>query len=353
MKPRILLVGTFPEPIGGVSVHLQRLFAFLHARGLSCERLDESRVAKKDIAQITSLSPRSYYKMVRNCDLVHIHTSSPALRLAHVLFARAFGRPCVLTTHSLTAPSRSWLARALYRLASKFANASIYVSERVRTDLDGEGPVIPAFLRPGAEDEHLHEAERGWISARQAEGLKVLASNASRLNFFKGQDLYGLDLAIEAMTDKSIHERFACIFVISSCEGAEAYFSASKNKIAEQKLEDRFLLLHGPRAFAGLLRASDIFLRATNTDGDALSVREALWYGKPVVASDCAMRPEGVLTFATRDVPSLKSCLAAAAVQTSPMKADDFGDDIIAVYKSVLKLDDSFTLQEKLNVRSP
>ena len=37
-----------------------------------------------------------------------------------------------------------------------------------------------------------------------------------------------------------------------------------------------------------------ILLRTTLYDGDAVSVREALWIGTPVIASDNGMRPEGV-----------------------------------------------------------
>ncbi|MGB8508341.1 MAG: hypothetical protein WCD76_08045, partial [Pyrinomonadaceae bacterium] len=38
----------------------------------------------------------------------------------------------------------------------------------------------------------------------------------------------------------------------------------------------------------------DLFLRTTLYDGDAISVREALHIGVPVIATDNGMRPDGV-----------------------------------------------------------
>ena len=40
-----------------------------------------------------------------------------------------------------------------------------------------------------------------------------------------------------------------------------------------------------------MLRLTDVLLKPTNTDGDAISVREALYLGVPVVASDVVERP--------------------------------------------------------------
>jgi glycosyltransferase involved in cell wall biosynthesis len=59
-----------------------------------------------------------------------------------------------------------------------------------------------------------------------------------------------------------------------------------------------------------LVSRSDLFVRATLADGDAISVREALGLGVPVVASDAAPRPPGVISFKAGD----PEALAAAAI---------------------------------------
>ncbi len=51
--------------------------------------------------------------------------------------------------------------------------------------------------------------------------------------------------------------------------------------------------------------SSQLFLRPTNTDGAAVSVKEALWAGIPVIASDCTVRPAEVKLFKNRSEDDL------------------------------------------------
>jgi glycosyltransferase involved in cell wall biosynthesis len=53
------------------------------------------------------------------------------------------------------------------------------------------------------------------------------------------------------------------------------------------------------------IRRSDLMLRTTLYDGDAISVREALQVGTPVIATDNAMRPSGVTLVPKSDLPAL------------------------------------------------
>jgi glycosyltransferase involved in cell wall biosynthesis len=69
-----------------------------------------------------------------------------------------------------------------------------------------------------------------------------------------------------------------------------------------------------------LLRASDVVVRSTFVDGDAITVREALAFGVPVVASDTDFRPEGVTLFRRGDVSDL-------AVKLSHVLAQPTGRD--------------------------
>jgi hypothetical protein len=46
---------------------------------------------------------------------------------------------------------------------------------------------------------------------------------------------------------------------------------------------------------------SDLFVRPTNTDGDAISVRESIFYKIPSVVSDVVPRPQGTTLFHNRD----------------------------------------------------
>lgn len=57
------------------------------------------------------------------------------------------------------------------------------------------------------------------------------------------------------------------------------------------------------------IKECDVFLRTTLYDGDSVSVREALHFGVPVVASNNGMRPEGVTLFTISDQEGLKQAI--------------------------------------------
>jgi glycosyltransferase involved in cell wall biosynthesis len=66
-------------------------------------------------------------------------------------------------------------------------------------------------------------------------------------------------------------------------------------------------------AALAVIAASDVFVRPTRADGDAVSVREALSQGRPVVASAVGHRPPGCLLFPAGDAAALAAQLVEAA----------------------------------------
>jgi len=58
-------------------------------------------------------------------------------------------------------------------------------------------------------------------------------------------------------------------------------------------------------SFILLIEQSDIFLRLTYTDGDALTFREGLFLDKKVIASNVAKGSVGTYVFKIRDMKSL------------------------------------------------
>ena len=64
--------------------------------------------------------------------------------------------------------------------------------------------------------------------------------------------------------------------------------------------------------------ASRLFVRPTRTDGDANSIREALYLGVPSIASDAAPRPDGVRTFRSGDLDDFEREVRRALDQPAP-----------------------------------
>ena len=88
-----------------------------------------------------------------------------------------------------------------------------------------------------------------------------------------------------------------------------------------------------------LLQASDLFVRPTNTDGDANSIRGALRLGTPVVTSDVVRRPEQCVLFHTRDMDDFERVvrralgeLPALRERVSCCRMDDHAAQILDLY---------------------
>jgi len=115
-----------------------------------------------------------------------------------------------------------------------------------------------------------------------------------------------LALQIEAM--KFVREKWPKAGLLIA--GSGSLHEALRRQIDQQPYAEH-VLLYGDLPHAATLEAitrADLMLRTTWYDGDALSVREALHFGLPVIATDNGMRPAGVRLIPPRD---LKKLLAA------------------------------------------
>jgi hypothetical protein len=102
---------------------------------------------------------------------------------------------------------------------------------------------------------------------------------------------------------------------------------------------EHLCLVAGSRPFGPTLVRAAAMVRPTVTDGDAVSVREALWLGIPVVASDCVARPPGTRVVPARDLDAIGRELLAA-LETGPVAVEsaphDPFEDLVAAYRRVL-----------------
>jgi glycosyltransferase involved in cell wall biosynthesis len=309
---KLLLIGPVPEPRGGVSVHLMRLAQLLQQHGVEVRFVDESPVVKPNIPNLRRGAVLAYVRNMLWADIVHVHSSNPVIRLTHVYAARLLGRRVVVTIHS--AREMGW-RHLISQWAVDAAVTRVFVSREIEARFDAPGVILPAFLPPASDELSVERDVDEWISRRKSEGRRIVASNASTLAVYNGQDLYGLDIIIGAFSDSAINVRFACIFFISATRGREDYLAACKAEIGRRNLSGVLRIVTMPSNFVGAAARSDIIVRATNTDGDAISVREALHLGKVVIASDCVARPPGTLLFKTRDIDDLKRVLLAAPLE--------------------------------------
>lgn len=303
---KVLLVGDFPPPNGGVATHVEELFHAVRARGAQCEVLDIGKGqlpaqgvipagrAPRFSALLGAYAARGYR--------IHVHTSGAnpkSWMLAQVCAAAGrLSGGALITLHSGLgpawldeAPSRRAMARAVL---SQFAHV-IAVSGAIRASLLACGvegvEVIPAFshefVKPGAPP-------AGLSALRDAARPLYCAMIAPRPE-------YGASVLLQAFAQ--VRSRLPSAWLALYGPGSEHVHAERVHAFGE---------LHRAQALA-LMGASDVFVRPTLADGDSVSVREALALGCLVVATSVGNRPAEVRLAPPGDAAALSDAMAAAA----------------------------------------
>lgn len=330
-KRKVVLVGSLPPPVGGVTMHLSR---FIHRA--QQERLDISIIDIKKARSVVEGRECSGFwaalKVFFRSDIVHIHVSNN-LKLFLALFAKFCFKKVVYTHHNNLIKEGF-----LFRLFCLIVDQFIFVNDKcipesLLNDSKRAGwSVIPAFIMP-PELPKLPE----MLAERIRKFDYVFCFNASARAMIDGRDVYGVDLVFDVLSDISIVEyiqNFCFIFLDPS--GA---YRKQVNEFLEVNpgCSSSFIYVHSPDiSYSSLLKNSTVSIRPTRTDGDSLSVRESLALGVPVVASDVVSRPEGAIVFKAGDAADLKEkLLRAVFVEPKTLQKDDFFWPVIELYEQI------------------
>lgn len=336
-RQKILVCGPIAPPYGGVSVHIDRLVERLRSEDRDFDFCDEARSIKCDVFNLRSLDLPNYLKLVRRADLVHIHSGTNSLRLFHLLVAKLLRKNAVLSVHAW--PYRNLHSRIMTHLFSMLSTRIVYVSKEIREQFRKDGPVLHAFIPPvkSLENEVPEKVVR-WLARQRESGKKIAVSNAFRLEVHNAEDLYGLDLCIDALAQARVRNQCSMIFVVSDVSRYPDRFAEFVRRIEALQLQDSFLLWPGYFPYSGLLQLCDVSVRATNTDGDSLSIRESLHLRKLTIASDAVERPEGVILFSSRSGASLGDALMLACAPQTERTSYEFGESDHVTVSSIKSL---------------
>ncbi|MGN6196976.1 MAG: hypothetical protein ACTHOB_18690 [Ginsengibacter sp.] len=304
---KVVIIGPVAPPFGGVSVHILRLSQLLKSH-FDFDFIDESRTKKSEYFNLRSFNLLKYFNKVKSADLLYINSGKTSLRIFHLLIGKLFAKKMILTIHSFPKTPES-VKRPINRIYN-LADQIMIVNEQLKTNLilpENKHVVKEAFIPPVENETELLPYISDWLHEKKDKGNTIICANASSLEMYNNEDVYGLDLCIsvfDRLRKKNIGVSF--IFVVSSIEKNDEKFFEYKNELSRLKLDNEFLLVHERLSFVRVIEMSDIVVRSTNTDGDALTVREGLFLKKPVLTSDVVKRPDGVILFKNRNIDDLE-----------------------------------------------
>jgi glycogen(starch) synthase len=331
---RVLLLGPYPPPHGGVQTNLVAIHRLLLQRKIPCSVINLTRYRRPDSDQV--YYPKTAFQVVRllltlRYDIAHLHIGGNlASRLLALGLLCSFRPGCktVLTFHSGGYPS-SPAGKAAHRRS--FCG---FVLRRLDCLIGVNREIIDFFHRVGVSPHRTR-----LIPPHSFPGLNGQCNGAlpARLDeFFRRhqpvliavsglEPEYDLPLQIEALgLIREKAPRTGLLIV-----GSGPLESELRRRIQAKPFADHILLCGDLPHVTTLqvIARSDLMLRTTFYDGDAISVREALHLGTPVIATDNGMRPGGVRLIPPANLSALRCAIEEALAAPLLIRSPQAGPD--------------------------
>jgi glycosyltransferase involved in cell wall biosynthesis len=305
---KLILIGSFPPPVGGVTIHVKRLKECLEKSGLSCLFID---IRKEGIKNVL--------KSIFKGKIIHIHTSNVYMKFFFSIFCRLVNKKLLLTYHG-NINRYGKLKNFVDRSSVRIVNVPIVLNQssyNIAKQINRKTVLIPAFIPP-AEIVDLDEDTENKVKQLKSVCDTVFCTNAYNVSYDKeGGEIYQITSLITLFNkhpDKGL--------IVSDPSGMYIKF-VKENGI---HYADNILFLSFIHDFNAVIRDTDCMIRFTTTDGDSLSVKEALFAGKPVIATNVVERPLSVITIGN-STDELESAVDAFKRHTvSAFTENGFGD---------------------------
>lgn len=321
MSRKVVLLGPYPPPYGGVSIYVSALFERLKGRGLRLwtygdeeVRAPGVRFMKDKRRQLVPLL-LSEGRGARLADCTHFLLEYPsALVPAWVILKRLLGFEWVKIVHDGSLPARharfGAARRALFRLSARAVTEFVVTSEELARWLrEGAGveqnvSLVRSLLPvPHLEDEAPLPAE----TEAALDGFMRRARRVCSIGVFVPD--YGFLHAARAVERlrRETGEDIGLALLDGDFAAEEAYRAEvlrGREWITVLKNVAR------PHVFQ-VLRRCDAFVRGFGLDSYGLSRVEAVWCGVPVVATR-AGETRGMLLYDFGDVDGLTAQLKRA-----------------------------------------
>lgn len=331
---KIALIGTYPPPIGGTSIHISRLREMLVKDGYDVIVYDTHGTGNADFEKFVSI--KNYkkwiivYALKMSEDIIHSHTHDWKERAILSFFARLHNKISIFTFHSLRDEYTkfSFIQKLYVKIAIKYASGFICTSENILTKLLEWG--CPQnklfyscpFIAP--TDKEKQEKPLPIFSEYRKKHHYILSANASNTNKYNNQDLYGLDMCIEAvkyLVDKGYD--VGLIYALTQITDID-FFNEIRERINDLGITNNVLLFTEKTGLIPILTLSDAFLRPTNTDSWAMSISESITLGIPVIASNVCKREKGAILFESRNQcafnKAIEKCLRNLSIEKEKLK---------------------------------
>jgi glycosyltransferase involved in cell wall biosynthesis len=311
---KIAVLGPCPPPLGGVSVHIQRVIDVLRRQKNQVYHFDTT-VEYRYRYFPYYLARLAYWLFEHRPHVVHYHTLYLSNNLAEI---KLLVRLKKILGYTLTFVEHD--CRHMYERSVRFKNTYNCILQSVdhlvligsltyksykdaQFMLPQSTSVEAAFLPPNEKTESCILATYPTsLHAFVYNHSPLILGNAFQLSHVQGRDLYGVDLCLQMLAEIVLdYPRVGFILALAQI-GDVHYFRQLCFFAHKMHIADKIYILSNQKELWPLMKKVDLFVRPTRSDGASVSVQEALYFGVPAVVSDVCVRPARAILFENQNV---------------------------------------------------
>ncbi len=332
MKYDIEVLGPYPPPFGGVSIHVKRLHESLKDRGVSSCVYDQYNTSDS-AADVYPTNMKAMwwlkYFFKKKPKIVHFHIFSIIQYVYIFLLSLLNQTNIVISIHNEKILSMTPLVRysVLFFLRYSKLAKIIVVSECVYEKLRLWGVTgvcwIPAYIPP------LVESSRALCGTNK---IKILY-NASTVKNDVSKNVYGFDIILDLARQNPKCD--FCLFI--GDEASERLISSSTEF---DDLNNCYFYFN--ENMVDFMSSANVFIRPNREDAFGISVQEALDLGVPAIASDVCTRSKGAILFSVENTGELNEKLMKVISQSK--------SDSLQGYSATTYLNELFDVYASLGI---
>jgi len=327
-KEEIAIWGTPPPPIGGMSVHIERLTQYLEREGISYCMYDLKSLghAHPNIVNIKSIW-RWYLSLIflRSPKIHYVISSTYYVRFLAVILKVVRRKKVIIRVggeslaHSL---QHGGLQKHMSLWATKNCTAFIGVNAEIyklARDIRNNNKItahIPGFILPIDNKEIINEDIKNFLNSKSCN-----MAYSGMIQPKSDRDIYGAWLLLEALSQLKKSTDDFRIVIYTYVQYLDDGYKEFLEEIIKLKLEDNILVKESTGPLHPVFNHIDLFLRPSLTDGDSNALREALAFKVPSIASDAVPRPNGCTLFDNGNISDLSEKLLYAIRNIVTLKA--------------------------------
>jgi hypothetical protein len=225
-----------------------------------------------------------------------LHANNPYVHFLFSLFTKITGKILIITLHAEFGQHKTKLRRILESFSLRLSTIPIVLNVKsfnlvqkinINVILDS------AYIKPIYQKSLPKELDE-FVHKKRTNFKKIFCTNAyNRVYDINGNELYGIDELVKLFEKTN--------FLLIVCDPSGVYSQLYNNKDTENTYFINYSI-----DFVSLLIKTDGFIRNTTTDGDSISIHEAISNNVAVYCTSVVDRPEQTILYKNAKIDLLK-----------------------------------------------